>query len=168
MTSPGYTPATATHTRYEPTQTETVLARLSPRSTRFPARRHMTNADLQALREAGLASVISSQPRPRIGIYAMVRDGQDPAVRLAVARGLVLRHDWPEAQASVDFTGMTDPATRPQLARLLDAVDRRAIDGIVAMSRTDLTHLNDYYEETLRRIHARGGFLALATAETDI
>ncbi|WP_433855249.1 hypothetical protein [Streptomyces kronopolitis] len=165
MTGRLHSTGTATPTRYEPTQAETILTRLSPHSTRL----HKTDADLQALREAGLASAISHNPRPRIAIYAMVREGQDPAVRLAVARGLAVRNYWPLAQApAVDFTGMTDPATRPQLARLLASLDRRAITGIVTMSRADVTHLNDYYEETLRRIHARGGFVALATAETDI
>ncbi|WDT53518.1 hypothetical protein [Streptomyces sp. G7(2002)] len=164
MTSTGYTPATAAYTRYEPTQTETVLARLCSRS-----RPQKTGADLQALRQAGLAAAISRNPRPRIGIYTMVRAGQDPAVRLSVARGLAVRNNWPVEQCpKVDFTGMTDPATRPQLARLLDAVERGGIAGIAAMSRTDFTNLNDYYEDLLQQVHVRGGFLALATPETDI
>lgn len=165
MTSPGYAPATAAHTRNEPTQTESVLARLCAHS----ARPNKTDAELQALREAGLSSAISRTTRPRIGIYTMVKAGHDPAVRLAVARGLAVRNDWHLEQApAVDFTGMTDPATRPQLARLLDALERGVIDGIAAMSRTDFTNLNDYYEDLLQRIHGRGGFLALATTETDI
>ncbi|MFF8789423.1 hypothetical protein [Streptomyces sp. NPDC015125] len=63
---------------------------------------------------------------------------------------------------------MTGPVTRPQPARLLVALDHDDIDGIAAMSRTDISHLNGDYEDALRRIHARRGFLALATTETDI
>ncbi|MCL7493067.1 hypothetical protein M8I34_16810 [Streptomyces sp. MCA2] len=94
---------------------------------------------------------------------------QDPALRLAVARGVALRAGWLlERAPAVDITGMTDPFTRPQLARLLDALDRDRIDGIAAMSRTDFSDRNGDYEDVLRRIHARRGFLALATTETDI
>ncbi|WP_432141136.1 hypothetical protein [Streptomyces sp. bgisy084] len=165
MTTDRYTAATATHTQPAPTQVETVLARLVPRCVR----RAKTNADLQAIREAALASAINRTPRPRIGIYTMVQAHQDPAVRLAVARGLAVRNGWLlERAPAVDFTGMTNPATRPQLARLLDALDRDDIDGIAATSRTDFSDLNGDYEDALQRIHARRGFLALASTETDI
>ncbi|MER0483219.1 hypothetical protein ABR737_33615 [Streptomyces sp. Edi2] len=150
---------------YEPTQAESVLARLSPHSPR-PQR---SNAELQALRMARFASATSRTPRPRVGIYALVNAGQDPAPRLAMARALVTQHDWlPDDAAAVDSTGMTDPATRPQLARLLAALARGDIDGMVAASKADFTHLNDYYEDVLHQVHACGGFLALATPETSI
>lgn len=165
MTTDRYTTATATPTQHGTTQTETVLARLIPRCIRPPK----STAELQAIREAGLASAISRTPRPRIGIYTLVQAHQDPALRLAVARGVALRAGWLlERAPAVDFTGMTDPFTRPQLARLLDALDRDRIDGIAAMSRTDFSDRNGDYEDVLRRIHARRGFLALATTETDI
>ncbi|MFI7095393.1 hypothetical protein [Streptomyces lydicus] len=165
MTTDRYTTAIATPTHHDPTQIETVLARLVPRYIR-PQK---TNAELQAIREAGLAAAISRTPRPRIGIYTMVQAHQDPAVRLAIARGVAVRTGWlVERAPAVDFTGMTDPVTRPQLARLLDALDHDEIDGIAAMSRTDISDLNGDYEDVLQRIHARRGFLALATTETDI
>ncbi|MGA5266261.1 hypothetical protein [Streptomyces lydicamycinicus] len=165
MTTDRYTAATATRARYEPTQIETVLARLAPRALRS----QKTDAELQALREAQLTTAVSRTPRPRIGIYTMVQPHQNPAVRLAVVRGLAVRNGWLlERAPAVDFTGMTDPVTRPQLARLLDDLDHDDIDGIAAMSRTDFSDCNGDYEDALQRIHARRGFLALATTETDI
>ncbi|MEU8782013.1 hypothetical protein [Streptomyces sp. NPDC048637] len=165
MTTYRYTAATAPPTHHDPTQIETVLARVVPGCIR-PQK---TIAELQAIREAGVAAAISRTPRPRIVIYALVQAHQDPAVRLAVARGMAVRNGWLlERAPAVDFTGMTDPVTRPQLARLLDALDHDDIDGIAAMSRTDFSDLNSDYEDVLRRIHARRGFLALATTETDV
>ncbi|GAA2313359.1 hypothetical protein Scani_79360 [Streptomyces caniferus] len=165
MTTDRYTTATAPPTHHDPTQIETVLARLVPRCIRPPK----STAELQAIREAALAAAISRTPRPRIGIYTMVHAHQDPALRLAVARGMAVRNNWLlERAPAVDFTGLTAPVTRPQLARLLDALDHDDIDGIAAMSRTDLSDLNGDYEDVLRQIHARRGFLALATTETDV
>lgn len=165
MTTYRYATETATRRESEPTQTETVLARLASRALRLSK----TDAELQALREARLASAISRTPHPRIGIYTMVEDHQDPAVRLAVARGLAVRNNWSvEREPNIDFTGMTDPGTRPRLAHLLDALERSDIDGIVAMSRADFSHVNDHYEDVLRQIHTADGFLALATTETGI
>ncbi|BDH15337.1 GntR family transcriptional regulator [Streptomyces hygroscopicus] len=165
VTTDRYTAATATRARYELTQIETVLARLAPRALRS----QNTDSELQALREAQLTSAVSRTPRPRIGIYTMVQPHQDPAVRLAVVRGLAVRNGWLlERAPAVDFTGMTCPVTRPQLARLLDDLDHDDIDGIAAMSRTDFSDCNGDYEDALQRIHARRGFLALATTETDI
>ncbi|WP_406220891.1 hypothetical protein [Streptomyces decoyicus] len=165
VTTYRYTAATATPTHPDATQIETVLARLVPRCIR-PQK---SNAELQAIREAGLAAAISRTPRPRIGIYTMVQPHQDPAVRLAVVRGLAVRNGWLlERDPAVDFTGMTCPVTRPQLARLLDDLAHDDIDGIAAMSRTDFSDCNGDYEDALQRIHARRGFLALATTETDI
>ncbi|MFF7705427.1 hypothetical protein [Streptomyces lydicus] len=156
---------TSRHAGYEPTQAESVLARLSPHCRR-PQK---ADSELQALREARLALRISGTPRPRVGTYTMVNPGQDPAPRLAVARALAAQHNWPQAATpAVDFTGMTDPATRPQLARLLASLADGEVQGIVATSRTDFTHLNDFYGEVLDKIHDRGGFLALATREIDI
>jgi hypothetical protein len=165
VTRPPYTAATATLTRYEPTQAEIVLARLSPHGVRT----HLSDAELQAMRLAHLTAATNRTPRPRVGIYTMVERGQDPAPRLAIVRALAVQHGWTQPETPhVDFTGMTDPATRPQLARLLTALEVGEIDGVAAASRTDFTHLGDFYEDFLHQIHARSGFLALASPETGI
>lgn len=122
---------------------------------------------LRGLREAYFAEVTAGLTRPlRVGLYVLVDDGQDPANRLATAHGLAMARNWTVCLRTVDRTGPTDPATRPQLARACHAVTRGEIDGLVVASRTDISPYDDHYEATLRRLRAHGGFLAPARPET--
>jgi hypothetical protein len=102
----------------------------------------------------------------RVGQYTLIRPDQDPACRLTQTQNVV---DWRRWEASVttwDSTGMTDPALRPQLARLFTALCQGEIHGIVAASRSDISTFDEVYESTLAAIRARGGFLTLARSET--
>ncbi|WP_145502615.1 hypothetical protein [Streptomyces sp. CFMR 7] len=97
--------------------------------------------------------------------YALVRTGGDPADRLAQISHLP--NGWEAALSTWDATGTTDPATRPQLARLLHTIRAGDLNGITP-SRTDISSFPDIYEDTLRTIHACGGFLALVRDETEL
>ncbi|MET7490284.1 hypothetical protein [Streptomyces sp. NPDC005538] len=102
----------------------------------------------------------------RVGRYTLIEPGQDPAERLAQTQAVVTRRRWEAAVVTWDSTGMTDPALRPQLARLFTAICHGEIHGIVAASRTDISAFDEVYESTLAAIRARGGFLTLARSET--
>ncbi|MEU0843930.1 hypothetical protein ABZ370_31260 [Streptomyces sp. NPDC005962] len=132
------------------------------------ARRGSNAARLRSMRLAIYADVMRgiTSPPVRVAEYALVRPGQDPADRLAQTRALVVRESWQMVMTTYDDTGMTDPATRPHLARLYAAIRRRELHGIVAASRTDITTFHDIYEDTLTRIRTCGGFLVLAHDET--
>ncbi|MER5549537.1 hypothetical protein ABT072_45870 [Streptomyces sp. NPDC002589] len=104
----------------------------------------------------------------RVGRYTLVEPGQDPACRLAETQAVVDRLSWQAPITTFDSTGMTDPAIRPQMARLYAAICRNEIHGIVAVSRTDISTFSCVYADTLTAIQARGGFLALARHETAI
>jgi hypothetical protein len=104
----------------------------------------------------------------RVGRYTLVGPHQNPADRLAQTRAVVLRHGWQDIVTAVDTTGMSDPAIRPQMARLCTALCRGEIDGIVAVSQVDVSAYPDVYAHTLATVRARGGFLALAHSETSL
>lgn len=122
---------------------------------------------LRSLRLETRSTVLRGLDTPvRVARYALVRAGRDPADRLAqVSR---LPDGWEVALTTWDATGMTDPATRPQLARLLHAIRVGDLNGLIAPSRTDISAFPDIYEDTLRTIHACGGFLALVRDETEL
>ncbi|MFI0776267.1 hypothetical protein [Streptomyces sp. NPDC021212] len=133
--------------------------------------RPMTSTErLRSLRLAIYADVMRGiPPGPvRVAQYALVRPGQDPADRLARTQALVTRETWNVAMTTFDDTGMTDPATRPQLARLYAAIRHGELHGIVATSRTDFSTFHDIYEDALTDIRVRGGFLALVCDETTL
>ncbi|MDX3204770.1 hypothetical protein ABZZ79_22355 [Streptomyces sp. NPDC006458] len=113
--------------------------------------------------EAALRDV---QGEKRFGLYVLVNPQQDPAPRFAVVQALATRHEWTAAIRAVDFTGPTDPATRPQLARLLAALRQREIHGIVAASRVDISDDDQEYEAVLHQMRALHAGLALACRET--
>ncbi|MFD3905698.1 hypothetical protein HXS80_05755 [Streptomyces sp. CB04723] len=98
--------------------------------------------------------------------YALVRTGGDPADRLAQISHLP--DGWEAAITTWETTGMSAPSTRPQLARLLHAIGSGELNGLIAPSRTDISVFPDIYEDTLRTIHACGGFLALVRDETEL
>ncbi|OEJ22125.1 hypothetical protein AR457_40290 [Streptomyces agglomeratus] len=103
-----------------------------------------------------------------MAVYVLVTPGQDPAARLAAAQALASQQGWTVVTVTFDTTGPTDPATRPQLARLLGAVTRGDVQAIVAASRTDISPFDDQYLHVLDQLQARGGGLALACDETSL
>ncbi|MYR63637.1 hypothetical protein GTY54_48050 [Streptomyces sp. SID625] len=137
-------------------------------------REAMSAQDLRALREAQLNRALqhldASGTTVRVGCYALVGPGGDPGVRLRETRALANRLGWAPGPRLVtyDSTGMTDPLIRPQLARLLAAIGREDIHGIVTVSRTDITDFPTAYLDVLAAVQARGGFLALARDETGL
>lgn len=122
---------------------------------------------LRALRHEYLSAVTAGIEAPfRVALYVLVEPGGDPAHRLAMAQAQAARERWEITYRVCDSTGMTDPFTRPGLARARMAIRRREIDGIVAASRTDISPFDRLYEQELRRLRALPGFLALAHDET--
>ncbi|MFG2683055.1 recombinase family protein [Streptomyces sp. NPDC048392] len=101
----------------------------------------------------------------RVALYVLVGFRQDPAPRLADAQALATCRGWTVADRTFDVTGPTDPATRPQLARLLAAARRREIHCILAASRVDISDDDREYEAMLEQIRTLGTGLALAREE---
>ncbi|GGV50411.1 hypothetical protein [Streptomyces spectabilis] len=120
------------------------------------------------MKQISIARVAAADRRVRVGRYTLVDPGGDPADRLAETHTLVRRHGWQAPITTFDSTGMTDPAIRPQIARLYGAICRKEIDGIVAVSRIDISAFHSVYGDTLAAIRSRGGFLALVRSETTL
>lgn len=135
-------------------------------------REETSTAQLRAVREADLNRAVerltAACTSVRVGRYTLVEPGQDPADRLAETQAVVHRLSWQAPITTFDSTGMTDPAIRPQMARLYAAICRGEIHGIVAVSHADISTFHSVYADTLTAIQARGGFLALARNETTI
>ncbi|MFI0219103.1 hypothetical protein [Streptomyces lydicus] len=125
------------------------------------------NQRLKILRRAQLEATLRGiQGESRFGLYVLANPRQDPAPRLAVVQALAIRHKWTTTIRAVDLTGPTDPATRPQLARLLAAMQQREIHGIIAASRVDISDDDQQYESMLHQLRALRAGLALAYEET--
>ncbi|MFI1408905.1 hypothetical protein ACH4Y0_03050 [Streptomyces sp. NPDC020707] len=124
---------------------------------------------LVVLRRAQLERVLQGAAgEKRFALYVLVGFRQDPAHRLAAAQAHATRQEWTVTDRTFDLTGPTDPATRPQLARLLAAARRREIHGILAASRIDISDSDLEYEAMLDQIRAVGAGLALAREETGL
>ncbi|MGW1895408.1 hypothetical protein ACWCP6_34985 [Streptomyces sp. NPDC002004] len=136
------------------------------------ARAQTSTIRLRALREAGRANVmrrLAAAATPvRVGRYALVETGRDASARLSQTQEVIVREGWTPVLATWDDTGMTDPTTRPQLARLYAAIRRGELHGIVAASRSDISTFHSIYEDTLTDLRALGAFLALARDETTL
>ncbi|HWU11132.1 MAG TPA: recombinase family protein [Streptomyces sp.] len=118
------------------------------------------------LRRAQLETVLRGVAgEKRVALYVLVGFRQDAAPRLASAQALATRRGWTVADRTFDVTGPTDPATRPQLARLLAAARRGEIHGILAASRVDISDNDREYEAMLEQIRTLGAGLALAREE---
>ncbi|MFF5019489.1 hypothetical protein [Streptomyces sp. NPDC001165] len=137
-----------------------------------PLREKASAAGLRALREADLHRTVerlaAAGTSVRVGRYTLVEPRQDPADRLAQTQAVVRRQGWQATVTTFDSTGVSDPAIRPQMARLYAALCRGEIHGIVAVSQVDISAFHDVYADTLTVLRARGGFLALARHETTI
>ncbi|MFI2791083.1 recombinase family protein [Kitasatospora sp. NPDC018614] len=136
--------------------------------TAVPAAAHCDAAAsrLGLLRRAQLETALrAAEGERRFALYVQVGARQDPAARLATAQALATRHGWTVVDRAVDNTGQADPATRPQLARLLAAARRREIHGVLAASRDDISDDDGMYEAMLEQIRTLGAGLALASEE---
>ncbi|MFF7400658.1 hypothetical protein [Streptomyces murinus] len=129
-------------------------------------------ARFRAVREADLDRALAWHSgigtAVRVARYSLVEPGQDPTVRLAQTQAVVCRRHWATSIVTFDRTGDGDPALRPQLGRLVAALDTGEIHGIVAVSRIDISPFDEHYARTLAVLCARRGFLALARSETSI
>lgn len=132
-----------------------------------PSAAAATARALRAFRQACFSAVTAAIDEPhRVALYALVEPGGDPADRFAVAQAHAARSGSEIAFRLCDSTGMTDPFTRPGLARAYAAIRRGEIHGLVAASRTDISSFDHPYEQELRRLRAVPGFLLLAHDET--
>ncbi|MFF4450166.1 recombinase family protein [Streptomyces sp. NPDC001502] len=125
---------------------------------------------LRDQREAQLTAVTEVLPDPPcVDIYVMAAPGKESgaraeqAVQAADARGWHIGLTICETAAEG-----TNPVRRPQLSRLLDRIARGESDGITAVSRTDFSPFDDEYEALLNHLRDLGGFLVLASPETDL
>lgn len=136
--------------------------------TALPAAAHCDTAAsrLGVLRRTHLETALrGAEGEMRFALYVQVGARQDPAPRLATAQALATRHGWTVVDRAFDNTGPTDPATRPQLARLLAAARRREIHGILAASRVDISDDDGMYEAMLKQFRTAGAGLALTREE---
>lgn len=122
---------------------------------------------LRALREDYLRSLTTGiAGRPRVALYVLVKTGGDPSDRRAVAQAHADKQGCEVTQTYIDDAWMSDPALRPALACAHAALRRGEIDGIVAVSRVDISSCDELYEQELRFLRCTGGFLSLALDET--
>ncbi|MEV8333869.1 hypothetical protein [Streptomyces niveus] len=135
-------------------------------------RERPTPQHLRALRLSQLATALQRTGEvPRVALYVLIENRQDPADRLAVAQALAAHRGWTviaRAFDTTDTTSATDPPTRPQLARLLSEVHHGRIHAIVSASRTDISQFDDQYQQVLDQLRDRRGGLALARDETSL
>ncbi|MET9083595.1 hypothetical protein ABZX77_17165, partial [Streptomyces sp. NPDC004237] len=118
---------------------------------------------LRSLRERCWRSIFEGFDGPAVvALYVLVRPEQDPAGRLAVARAAAARLGFSVADVLVEDAWRTDPGLRPRLARA-HALLRQ---GLVAVSRVDISPDDAPYESDLQRLHSAGAFLCLAHDET--
>ncbi|MFI5822846.1 hypothetical protein ACIA8I_27690 [Streptomyces rishiriensis] len=131
-----------------------------------PPRLYAAESRLAVLRRAQLETALRGVAgEKRFALYVLAGARQDPAPRLAAAQALATRQGWTVTVRTFDLTGPTDPATRPQLARLLAAARRQEIHGILAASRVDISDDDREYEAMLGQIRTLGAGLALAREE---
>lgn len=115
---------------------------------------------LSRLREVGR--------KPRVCLYALAVDRQEPTHSLNAARDFALRQNW---QVGVDhhFTdrvGATDPLTRAGWSQVRHQVRAGYADGVVALTYSVISPRLDEYALQLDLIAQHLGFVALVTAET--
>ncbi|WP_405814682.1 hypothetical protein OG241_08785 [Streptomyces sp. NBC_01390] len=126
-----------------------------------------TDVALRALRESFRRAAEEDVTGPVVtALYVLVRPDQDPAARLALARAAAGRAGYAVAEVLVEETGTDDPVLRPRLAYALTAMRQRALHGLVAVSRADVSPYDGPYESVLRSLRSAGGFLHLDRDET--
>ncbi|MDW4916270.1 hypothetical protein [Streptomyces californicus] len=115
-----------------------------------------------------LAALRASGRTPRIALYARTVNGQTPVRSLTAARSFAERMAWQVGpdQEFTDCLSLTEVEDRLGWLRMKQRLASGFLDGIVAITRSDVsTHLNDY-ERELDWLTLHGGFIALVHAET--
>ncbi|MHC3392341.1 hypothetical protein ACLQ2E_23185 [Streptomyces lavendulocolor] len=111
---------------------------------------------------------------PHVVLYALTRADRDPHDDLAADQGHAARHSFTVADRIVDTLDGhgdgDDPTLRRGYARALRLLADPAspVRGLVAISRTSVSPIDQIYETQLHWIAARSGGLWLVRAETEI
>ncbi|MEW5541445.1 hypothetical protein AB1339_27800 [Streptomyces cyaneofuscatus] len=115
-----------------------------------------------------LAALRANGRTPRIALYARTVNGQTPVRSLTAARGFAERMAWQVGrdQEFTDCLSLTEVEDRLGWLRMKQRLASGFLDGIVAITRSDVSpHLN-LYESELDWLTLHGGFIALVHAET--
>jgi hypothetical protein len=104
---------------------------------------------------------------PRVALYARSVNGQDPDRSFAVAREFTERMEWQVGrdQSFADLLSLTAPVDRDGWLRVKQRIKGGFVDGVVAMTRADVSPQLDGYEAELSSVALHGGFVALVHAE---
>ncbi|MFJ5733977.1 hypothetical protein [Streptomyces microflavus] len=129
------------------------------------------NIQLMRLRreqmERRLAALRASGRVPRIALYARTVNGQTPARSLTAARGFAESRAW-QVGREQEFTDCLSLSTAEDRLGWLQMKQRIAsgfIDGIVAITRPDVSPQLSEYEHELDWLAWHGGFVALVHPE---
>ncbi|MFI1189414.1 hypothetical protein [Streptomyces californicus] len=114
---------------------------------------------LATLREGGRV--------PRVALYARTVNGQIPVRSLTAARDFAERMAWQAGldQEFTDCLSLTAAEDRLGWLRMKQRIGSGFIDGIVAITRSDVSPHLSVYERELGWLALHGGFLALVHAE---
>ncbi|MFI8932499.1 hypothetical protein ACIG3E_33155 [Streptomyces sp. NPDC053474] len=121
---------------------------------------------LCAWRQAQQHRLTRTPTQSRVLAYVLVRSAQDFSGRLALARRHAEGQGLHVVRTVVEEHWRTDPLLRPGLAGALAAIRRREADGLVCVSRTDISSSGALYVAFLHVLHGADGFLSLQRAET--
>ncbi|WP_241826760.1 hypothetical protein [Streptomyces graminilatus] len=105
---------------------------------------------------------------PRVCLYALAVDGQEPTHSLNAARDFALQQNW-QVGVHHHFTdrfGATDPLTRTGWSLVRHQIRAGYADGVVALTHSVISPHLDEYALQLDLIEQHLGFVALVTAET--
>ncbi|MGW1123861.1 hypothetical protein [Streptomyces sp. NPDC002526] len=120
--------------------------------------------------EHQLATLKVSNREPRVALYARSVNGQPPVQSLSAARDYVARMGWPVSRAQV-FTDCRDLYVREDRRGwegIRQAIKSGFLDGVVALTRSDISPDLVEYESELNWIAGHSGFIALVHAETEM
>ncbi|MFJ1662428.1 hypothetical protein [Streptomyces anthocyanicus] len=114
-----------------------------------------------------LATLRASGRVPRVGLYARTVHGQIPVRSLTAARGFAERMAWQVGrdQEFTDCLSLTSAEDRLGWPRMKQRLASGFLDGIVAITRSDVSPHLSAYERELDWLALHGGFMALVHAE---
>ncbi|MGW0672565.1 hypothetical protein [Streptomyces sp. NPDC002746] len=129
------------------------------------------NLQLMRLRreqmERRLAALRASGRVPRIALYARTVNGQTPVRSLTTARGFAEHMAWQVGrdQQFTDCLSLTAAEDRLGWLQMKQRIASGFTDGIVAITRSDVSPELSHYEAELEWLAWHGGFVALVHAE---
>ncbi|WP_073224346.1 hypothetical protein [Streptomyces sp. NBRC 110465] len=131
------------------------------------------NRNVQVLRlrreqmERRLAALRASGRVPRIALYARTVNGQPPVRSLAAAHNFAERMAWQvgHGQEFTDCLSLTAAEDRLGWLGMKQRIASGFLDGIVALTRSDVSSDLSCYERELDWLALHGGFIALVHAE---